>query len=216
MTTPGPHPVTGRDRTRRAIAIVALASVGLAAAGCSSAGSIDGGSPAAAAAPTGSGETPAVTESTEPDAAPTLPTWYELLAQDRFVALTVALERSGLDNVIDDLDNFVLLAPINSAFAASGTDIGIEYASLMDDARLLEAILRYHIVGDPSTNQSWRTLNGAVLDVDGAAVDTIAAFDGADVLDRIPVRNGTVFVMPRLLLPAPGPIVSSTESQPAG
>jgi len=208
--------VTGRDRTRRAIAIVALVSIGLAAAGCSSAGPIDGGSPAAAAAATGSGATPAVTESTEVNAPPSLPTWYELLAQDRFVALSVALERSGLDNLIDDLDDFVLLAPINAAFATSGTDIGIEYASLMNDPRLLEAILRYHVVADPSTNPSWRTLNGASLDVDGAAVDTIEAFDGADVLDRIPVRNGTVFVMPRLLLPALGPIVSSTESQPAG
>ena len=216
MTTPGPHPVTGRDRTRRAIAIVALASVGLAAAGCSSAGSIDGGSPAAAAAPTGSGETPAVTESTEPDAAPTLPTWYELLAQDRFVALTVALERSGLDNVIDDLDNFVLLAPINSAFAASGTDIGIEYASLMDDARLLEAILRYHIVADPSTNQSWRTMNGASLDVNPQGAGTIERVDGVDVLDAFPVLNGTVVVIPRILLPVPEPLVASTEVSTTG
>lgn len=38
----------------------------------------------------------------------------------------VTLERSGLDNVIDGLDDFVLLAPTGAAFASSGADIGIE------------------------------------------------------------------------------------------
>jgi hypothetical protein len=109
-----------------------------------------------------------------PTAPSSLPTLHELLAQDRFVPLAVALERGGLDIVIDGLDDFVLLAPNGAAFASSGADIGVEYSTLMNDPRLLEAIMRYHIVADPSTNQSWRTLNGSALDVDGS--DAQSAF----------------------------------------
>ena len=69
---------------------------------------------------------PIVTASTVPTAPPSLPTLHELLAQDRFLPLGVTLERSGLDNVIDGLDDFVLLAPTGAAFASSGADIGIE------------------------------------------------------------------------------------------
>ena len=194
--------VTGFDRTRRLVVTVAFASIGLAT-GCSSA-SIDDGSPVAAA--TGEPvDAPIVGGSTVPASAPatsqSLPALQELLAEDRFVALRVALERSGLDTVIDGLDDFVLLAPIGAAFESIGADVGIDYSTLMNDPRLLEAVMRYHIVADPSSNQSWRTLNGSSFDVDGSN-DAIERVDGVEVLDRIPVRNGTVLVMPRLLLPA--------------
>ena len=211
--TPRPrHLVTGCNRTRSAIGAVALASICFAT-GCASAPSIDGATPAEAAANVGPRETPIVTASTAPTAPPASPALSEVLAQDRFVALNVAFERSGLLDVIEGLDDFVLFAPTDAAFASSGADIGIEYATLMNDPRLLEAILRYHIVADPSTNQSWRTLNGAALDVDGSDAATIEHADGVDVLNRISVHNGTVFVMSRLLLPAPEPLVSSTELQ---
>jgi hypothetical protein len=101
--------------------------------------------------------------------------------------------------------------PLQRTRASSGTDIGIEYSTLMNDPRLLEGIMRYHIVTEASTNQSWRTLNGASLDVDGRDARTIERVDGVDVLDRIPVRNGTVVALPRLLLPASEPLVTSTE-----
>ena len=215
MTPGGPHFVIGYDRYRRAIAAVALASIGLTA-GCSTARSIDDASPAAAAPALESGEAPIVTGSTEPIAPPSLPTLQDLLAQDRFVALKVALERSGLDSILDGLDDFILLAPTDAAFASSGADIGIEYPTLMNDPRLLDAILRYHIVADASTNQSWRTLNGAALDVDGSDANTIERVDGIDVLDPIHLSNGTVYVTPRLLLPAPEPLVTGTVSQVDG
>jgi uncharacterized surface protein with fasciclin (FAS1) repeats len=207
--------VIGSDRYHRAIATVAFASIGLAA-GCSSVPSIDDASPAAAAPAVETGEAPSVTSATEPTAPPSLPTLDDLLAQDRFVALRVAFERSGLDIVLDGLDDFVLLAPTDAAFASSGADIGIEYPTLMNDPRLLEAILRYHVVADASTNQSWRTLNGAALAVDGSDADTVERFDGVDVVDRIPLANGTVFVMPRLLLPAPDSFVTGTAPQDDG
>jgi uncharacterized surface protein with fasciclin (FAS1) repeats len=200
------------DRSRVAIGTVVFAALGFAT-GCSSGPSADGATPAAAA---GFDETPIAATSTEINSDLSLPTLQEVLAQDRFVALGVALERSGLDDVLDGLDDFVLLAPTGTAFASSGADIGVEYSTLMNDPRLLEAILRYHIVAASSTNQSWRTLNGAALDVDGSTVDTIERLDGVEILDRIPVRNGTVIVMPRLLLPTPDASVSSTESQPDG
>ena len=202
--------MTGCDRTRRALATIALASIGLAT-GCSSAQPIEGAAPAAAAA-IAPGATPIVAPSTVPTATPSLPTLHELLVQDRFVPLQVALDRSGLFTVIDGLDDFILFAPIGTAFASSGPDISIEYSTLMNSPRLLEAIMRYHIVADPSTNQTWRTLNGAALDVDEWDADTVERVDGVEVLDRIPVRNGVVIVMPRLLLPAPASIIASAES----
>ena len=202
--------MTACDRRRLAIATVAFVSIGVVT-GCSSAPSVDGATPAAAAA--GFEETAMSTTSIGTNAPPSVPTLDALLLEDRFVALAVALERSGLDIVIDGLDEFVLVAPIGTAFASSGADIGVEYSTLMNDARLLEAILRYHIVADSSTNQSWRTLNGAALDVDGSAADTIERIDGVEVLDRIPVRNGIILVMPRLLLPVPDAAVSTTGSQ---
>ena len=211
---PGPHLVTAFERTRRAIATIAVASTGLAT-GCSPPQSLDDATPAAAAAPVASDETDVVTATTELTAPPSLPVLQELLAQDRFVPLDVALERSGLDQELDGLDDFVLIAPTGTAFASSGADIGIEYSTLMNDPRLLEAILRYHIVAEPTTNQSWRTLNGASLDVDGSEAGTIERIDGVEVLDRIAVRNGTVFVMPRLLIPVPDVSVTSPNSQHA-
>jgi uncharacterized surface protein with fasciclin (FAS1) repeats len=200
------------------MAIVAFASIGLAA-GCSSAPSVDGATPPAAVVgfdETPIATTPIGTTSIDIDAPAPLPTLDALLAEDRFVALAVALERSGLGNVIDGLDDFVLLAPNGTAFATSGADIGIEYSTLMNDPRLLEAILRYHVVAPSSTNQSWRTLNGAALDVDGSTADMIERIDGVEVLDRIPIRNGTVLVMPRLLLPALGTSIPSTASEQDG
>jgi uncharacterized surface protein with fasciclin (FAS1) repeats len=208
---PGLPVMSVSERTQRRIATLVFASIGLTS-GCSSGSSIDDASPAAAAE-IGSGETPSVPASTLPAASPALPTLHELLAQDRFVPLGVALERGGLDTVIDGLDDFVLFAPTGTAFATSGADIGIEYSTLMNDPRLLEAILRYHIVADPSTNQSWRTLNGGALAIDGPDADTIKRVDSVDVLDRIPVRNGTVIVVPRLLLPALDPVVATTEQR---
>lgn len=205
---------TGFDRPRRAIAALACASI-VAATGCASAQAIDDSSPAEAPAATGSDETSLITASTA-TTAPTLPTLHEVLVQDRFVPLAVALERSGLDSVMDGLDDFVLLAPTGAAFASSGADIGIEYSTLMNNRQLLEATMRYHVVADPSTNRSWRTLNGSALDVDGSDVDTIERVDGVDVVDRIHVRNGTVLVMPRMFLPTRGPLGTATAGQANG
>ena len=189
------------DRARRAIAVVALGSIGLAT-GCSSGPSIGGGSPAAAAV--GSDGSVLVVASATPSAPSSLRTLQEVLVEeeDQFVPLGVALQRSGLLKVIDGLADFVLVAPTGEALASNGVDIGIEYSALMNDPRTLEAIMRYHIVADPSTNQSWRTLNGSALDVDETDIESIQRVNGVDIVDRIGVRNGTILVVTRLLVPA--------------
>ena len=191
-------------QTRRA-GVVAIASICLAT-GCGSTPLIDDSSAAAAAVGEPTDATP-VDESTAAAPAttttsPSVPALQELLAQERFVSLAIALERSGLDAVIEGLDEFVLLVPTGTAFWSTGADIGIEPSILMNNPGLLEAVMRYHIVADPSTNQTWRTLNGAALDVTSSDPGTIERVDGVEVLYRIPVRNGVVLVMPRLLLPA--------------
>ena len=196
------HLLTGHNQSRRA-GVAALASICLAT-GCASTPLIDDGSGVAAAAlakpsdATIVGELVAPTTTTAP---PTLLPLNELLAQERFVPMAVALERSGLDVVIDGLEDFVLLAPTGTAFTSTGADVGIESSTLMNNPQLLEAIIRYHFVANPSTNETWRTLNGAELDVSGSDRGTIERVDGVEVLYQIPVRNGIVLVMPRLLLP---------------
>lgn len=196
----------------------------LLTAGCADARLMNDSS--AAAAPTESsdaaivGESPAPVAPTPP-ALPvvpslptplTLPTLDELLAEERFVPLAIALERSGLDDIIDGLDEFVLFAPIGTAFESAATDVGIDYFTMIDKPQLLESVIRYHIVADPSTNESWRTMNGAALDVMGSDRDRIARVNGVEVLDRILVRNGSVLVMPRILVPTAQPV----GSQPHG
>jgi uncharacterized surface protein with fasciclin (FAS1) repeats len=190
------NPLIAFGRCRIAFAALVLATIAAGTA-CASSQTLREASASAAAADEADAP-PIATSSTAPASSPT---FDEVLAQDRFVALAIALERSGLDDVLDGLDDFVLLAPIGDAFASSGADIGIEYSTLMNDPRLLEAILRYHIVASPSNNESWRTLNGSQLDADGSTADTIERVDDVEVLDRISVSNGTVLVIPRILLP---------------
>jgi uncharacterized surface protein with fasciclin (FAS1) repeats len=214
-------------QTRRAVT-VAFASICLAA-GCSDAGLIDNGP--AAAAPAASSNAPIAGESTAPSALaapvlpvvpslpppPALPALDELLADERFLPLAIALERSGLDDVIDGLDDFVLLAPTGAAFESAGTDVGIDYLTMINQPRLLESVIRYQIIADPSINESWRTLNGAALDVKGTDPDLIDRVNGVAVTERIPVRGGTVLVVPRLLLPESPPVGSQpVGSQPPG
>lgn len=207
-TFSGPYLVNTYKRRYRAIAALASVSIGLvAASACSYAPRIDTTPTAAAAAE--SSAPPTSTPTTEPNGPSVLPTLDEMLAQDRFVPLAVALERSGLDQAIVNLENFVLIAPTDAAFKSSETDIGIQYPTLMNNLGLLEAVRRYHIVARPSTNDSWRTLNGSLLDVDGPTVANIRNVDGIDVLDSIPVRNGTILVVSRLLLPASKPLLNA-------
>lgn len=198
------HLVTGSNQTRRAAA-AALATICLAT-GCASTPLIDDGSSVAAAPVARPSDATIVGDSTAPTttttiAPPTLPALHELLAQERFVPMADALELSGLDVVIDGLEDFVLLAPTGTAFTSAGADVGIESSTLLNNPQLLEAVIRYHIVANPATNQTWRTLNGAELDVSGSDPGMIERVDGVEVLYQVPVRNGVVLVMPRLLLP---------------
>ena len=151
-------------------------------------------------------EAPGVTVVEVATIPPALPTLDEILTQDRFVPLAVALERTALRDMIEDQNDFVLLAPIAAAFASSAVDTGIAYSNLMNDAPLLEAVMRYHIVVGPSTGRSWRTLNGASFDVERSSAGAIESVDGTEVLDSISVSNGTILVVPRLLLPTLEPV----------
>ncbi len=193
---------TGSHKVHRAGA-AAFAMICLAT-GCASTPLIDDSSSVAAAAVARPSDSTIAGDSTAPtttSAPSTLPALHELLAQERFVPTADALERSGLDVVIDGLDDFVLLAPTGTAFRSTGADVGIESSTLMSNPPLLEAIMRYHVVANPSTNETWRTLNGAELDVSGSDPGTVERVDGVEVLYQIPVRNGIVLVMPRLLVP---------------
>lgn len=61
---------------------------------------------------------------------------------DRFTILTAALQRTGLDDVLDMANGtFTVFAPTDAAFTASGIDL----TTLSDDA--LRNVLRYHVLG---------------------------------------------------------------------
>ena len=195
--------MTYLQSVRRVVAVVALASSGLVA-GCAYAPPIGDSKAAAAGAVESSGttiddETSSTTSSTMTPLSLTLP---DVLAQERFTALSVALERSGLDAVIAELDSFVMFAPTDTAFSSAETDVGIGYFPMLNNAQLLDAVLRYHIVATPDTTGSWRTLNGATIAVQGSDPETIRYVNGVEVLERIQVRGGIVLVMPRVLLPS--------------
>jgi uncharacterized surface protein with fasciclin (FAS1) repeats len=194
----------GASATRRRrfsaeqVVAAAIALTTIAGSACSDGPSTDRSAPSDA-----STSAPGTTLPSTPSGAHAgAPDLSEVLTQDRFDALQIALERSGLDATLGSLDNFILFAPVQTAFAASGSDIGVDYMSLLGQPQLLDAVLRYHVVADPPTSASWRTLNGAFIDVDTSQSGAIVDVDGTVPLEQIPVRNGLVVALPRVLLPA--------------
>lgn len=182
---------------------VATAMLALVTASCSYAPAIGGGSDAAAAPMSSEGTVSDVTSSRAPSTLPAVVELSEVLEREELLPLGLVLERSGLDDVLAGLDEFVLLAPTHAAFAAGGDEVGVDFFEMVKNPRLLDAVMRYHIVANPAVNVSWRTLNGATLDVSGSDPALVGLVDGVEVVDRIRVRSGTVLVVERVLLPRP-------------
>jgi len=202
MTRPRSDGASATRRRRFSAGHVVAAAIALttiAGSACSDGPSTARSAPSDTSTTSAPGTTLPSTPSGVHEGAPDL---SEVLTQDRFDALQIALERSGLDAKLGSLDNFILFAPVQTAFAASGSDIGVDYMSLLGQPRLLDAVLRYHVVADPPTSASWRTLNGAFVDVDTSHSGAIVDVDGTVPLEQIPVRNGLVVALPRVLLPA--------------
>jgi uncharacterized surface protein with fasciclin (FAS1) repeats len=127
-----------------------------------------------------------------------------------FTTLVAALQATGLDAVLADLDtNFTVFAPSDAAFALLGDDA---IAALLDDADALANILLYHVVSDVTvlqddavtiaqsdnkmvtmTNQQMASLSlsGSTLYVNKSAVST------ANVM----ADNGVIHVVDQVILP---------------
>lgn len=113
---------------------------------------------------------------------------------DRFSTLVAALEKTGLDVVLNGTGNFTVFAPNNSAFAA----IGLNGQADVDgfDENELKEILEYHVfVGDNLTaakipdGQTYITTAGQ-NGPDGTALSVLVEKSGSTV-----TINGTIGVV---------------------
>lgn len=137
----------------------------------------------------------------------------------KFAALTVALARTGLHNVLKKSEgNYTLFAPSDDAFLAAGLSVD---AIARAPKELLTSILLYHVVGlkvpaasvPAGPNAAVPTLNGADIFVtkkDGNVFINGAKVTYADVF----AGNGVVHVIDRVLLPPSGNIVKTLIDDP--
>ncbi|WP_395342747.1 fasciclin domain-containing protein [Ningiella sp. W23] len=134
------------------------------------------------------------------------------VAAGSFTTLVAALEATGLDSVLADLDSeYTVFAPTDDAFALLGQDT---IAALLDDPDTLSNILLYHVVSgatilqdaavsvaqsDMSTvtmaneQMTALSLSGSSLFVNTSAVSA------ADIM----ASNGVIHVVDQVILPPP-------------
>ncbi|WP_255196588.1 fasciclin domain-containing protein [Halorarius litoreus] len=123
-----------------------------------------------------------------------------------FDILELALEETGLDEVLDSTDGqFTVFAPTDGAFAALLTELGITAAQLLADPDL-EDILLYHVTAGRRYAASvvrapqLRMLTGDTVTVDGTVLNGGEAtiVDTPDTID-IEASNGVIHVIDGVL-----------------
>lgn len=138
----------------------------------------------------------------------------------RFAALTVALARTGLHNVLKKIDGeYTLFAPSDDAFLAAGFTVDAIARAPKD---LLTSILLYHVVGAkvpaagvPSGLGSTpvKTLNGKNIYVNKKGSNVFINAGKVTYADVF-AGNGVVHVVDKLLLPPSGNIVETLINDP--
>ena len=121
-----------------------------------------------------------------------------------FEILLGLLEATGLDAAVADPDaSLTVFAPTDAAFAELLANPDV--AAAVEDVDFLTSVLLYHVVpGDFQAFQlaehdSWTTLNGASLTIDGDE----GTVDGANiVVDGLSASNGVIHVIDQVLIPS--------------
>eukprot|EP00889_Picochlorum_renovo_P007974 jgi/Picre1/35004/NNA_002469.t1 len=134
-----------------------------------------------------------------------------LVAAVKAADLTVALSTAGQLPVAWDF-----FAPTNAAFASALAALNITAEELFGQTELLQQILAYHVVADgascdtPLEGVVETLLPGNTLTVEGSVV-TDGNGGTANILGTVPAKNGQIFIIDSVLLPAPAGAAPAME-----
>ena len=128
------------------------------------------------------------------------------VANGSFTTLVAALEATGLDVTLSDMDSsFTVFAPTDDAFALLGDDT---IAALLEDTETLSDILTYHVID--SEIDSAAAISSAGSTVEMVNGDSIGlSLDGDDLLVNtvtvtavdVEADNGVIHVIDAVLIP---------------
>ena len=119
-----------------------------------------------------------------------------------------------------------VFAPTNDAFAALLTELGVTKAQLLANTPLLNAVLRYHVLGakvlkaDVQVGKKITPLAGGIFKVDVSGTDLVIN-DGRNrkskiVITDIAASNGVIHAVDKVLLPADKNVVQTAQALAAG
>ena len=128
------------------------------------------------------------------------------VANGSFTTLVAALEATGLDATLSDMDSsFTVFAPTDDAFALLGDET---IAALLDDTDTLTAILTYHVIGAEIDSSAAISSAGSTVEmVNGDS--TGLSLDGDNLLVNtvtvttvdVEADNGVIHVIDAVLIP---------------
>ena len=128
------------------------------------------------------------------------------VANGSFTTLVAALEATGLDVTLSDMDNlFTVFAPTDDAFALLGDET---IAALLDDTDTLTDILTYHVIGAEIDSSAAISSAGSTVEmVNGDS--TGLSLDGDNLLVNtvtvttvdVEADNGVIHVIDAVLIP---------------
>ena len=126
-----------------------------------------------------------------------------------FTTLVAALEATGLDVTLSDMDSsFTVFAPTDDAFALLGDDT---IAALLEDTETLSDILTYHVIDSEIDSSAAISSAGSTVEmVNGDSIGL--SLDGDDLLVNtvtvtavdVEADNGVIHVIDAVLIPPAG------------
>ncbi len=127
-------------------------------------------------------------------------------ANGSFTTLIVALEATGLDATLSDMDSkFTVFAPTDDAFALLGQEV---IDALLADTDTLSDILTYHVIsGEVDSSAAISSAGSLVEMVNGDSVglsldgDNLLVNTATVILVDVPADNGVIHVIDAVLTP---------------